>query len=99
MTKPSPRVAWPNAIYWKGSRTARNWNRFARSTVADFLAAWAKHAGSKPDEAPLLALPELGLLADDRLFDSGMAVERRLARNLEITQQLLHAQRNQLTNI
>lgn len=64
-------------------------------SIADFLAAWSKQAGAKPDEAPLLALPELGLLADDELFDAGTALELRLARNLEVIQQMLHAQRNQ----
>lgn len=64
-------------------------------SIADFLAKWSKYAGAKPDEAPFLALPELGLLADDELFTAGTALELRLARNLEIIQQLLHAPRNQ----
>jgi Holliday junction resolvasome RuvABC ATP-dependent DNA helicase subunit len=63
--------------------------------IADFLSEWSKQAGKKPDEAPLLALPELGLLADDNLFDASTALELRLARNLEVIQQLLNAQRNQ----
>ena len=67
--------------------------------VADFLAEWSKHAGTKPDKAPLLALPQLGVLADDELFDAGTAVELRLARNIEVTQQLLQAPRNQLSKV
>lgn len=64
-------------------------------SIADFLAEWSKHAGTKPDEAPSLALPQLGLLTDDELFDAGTAMELRLARNLEVIQQLLYAPRNQ----
>lgn len=68
-------------------------------SIADFLAKWSKHAGSKPDEAPLLALPELGLLMDNDLFNCGTALELRLARNLEVIQHLLHSQRNQFDNL
>jgi Holliday junction resolvasome RuvABC ATP-dependent DNA helicase subunit len=64
-------------------------------SIADFLAEWSKHARTKPDEAPLLALPQLGLLADDELFGAGTALELRLARNLEVTHQLLQLPRNQ----
>jgi hypothetical protein len=51
-------------------------------SIADFLASWSKNAGTKPNDAPLLALPELGLLVDNQFFSPGTTPELRLARNL-----------------
>ena len=68
-------------------------------TVADFLAAWSQHTVSATDDAPLRALPVLGLLADDQIFATSKNVELRLVRNLEVIQTILDARRHQLARL
>jgi Holliday junction resolvasome RuvABC ATP-dependent DNA helicase subunit len=59
--------------------------------AADFLAAWLALRAERPNDAPRLALTELGLLADPQLFRNLDELELRLVRNGEITQLLLNA--------
>ena len=65
-------------------------------SVADFLAAWENHTVTSAEEAPLRALPVLGLLADDQLFEKAQNLELRLERNLDLTGKVLDVRRHQL---
>jgi Holliday junction resolvasome RuvABC ATP-dependent DNA helicase subunit len=67
--------------------------------VADFLAGWAAHRAKHPNDAPRLALTELGLLADPQLLRNSDELELRLSRNAEVTQLLLNAPPFQFTRI
>lgn len=64
--------------------------------VADFLATWERHAAMSAEKAPLRALPVLGLLADDELFEKTKNIELQLQRNLELTEKALEMRRQEL---
>jgi Holliday junction resolvasome RuvABC ATP-dependent DNA helicase subunit len=54
-------------------------------STAEFLASWDALRGEHGNRAPLFALPKLGLLSDERLFESD-SISKRLEKNLETTQ-------------
>jgi Holliday junction resolvasome RuvABC ATP-dependent DNA helicase subunit len=57
--------------------------------VADFLSSWRQHSRTNANDAPRKALPELGLLTDQKLFADPNALEIRLTKNLETSAQIM----------
>jgi Holliday junction resolvasome RuvABC ATP-dependent DNA helicase subunit len=54
-------------------------------STAEFLASWDALRSEHGNRAPLFALPKLGLLSDECLFESD-SISKRLEKNLETTQ-------------
>lgn len=54
-------------------------------SIAEFLASWDSLRNQHGNRAPLLALPSLGLLTDESLFESD-SIGKRLEKNLETAQ-------------
>lgn len=66
-------------------------------TVCNFLAQWSELSIEYKNDAPRLALPELGLLADPDLLSNLDTIEERLVKNFDQTKKIVEVRKSELT--